>query len=85
VQHIFAQLVRSDDIEYRTDDPQENFETLRIASEYNQLIADWWKANAEDLDVPEAESEWAWYRPSGYVFPLHFSSDYIDISGPDIF
>ena len=52
---------------------------------YNQRIANWWKANADDLDVPEAESEWAWYRPAGYISPLHFSSDYIDISGPDIF
>ena len=82
---IFRHLVGADYHAYLSDDPMENFETLRVAAEYNALIADWWEANASDLNVPEAQAEWSWYRPSGYVFPLDFSSDYIDIAGPDIF
>ena len=82
---IFHHLVGVDYHPYLSDDPKENFETLRVAANYNQLIVDWWYANASDLSAQEAEQEWAWYRPSGYVYPLDFSSDYFAIAGPDLF
>ena len=82
---ILHHLVGVDYHPYLSDDPKENFETLRVASNYNQMIVEWWHANASELDAQEAEQEWGWYRPSGYVFPLDFSSDYFAIAGPDLF
>jgi hypothetical protein len=82
---VFEQLVGSDYVPYLSDDAENNFTVLRLAAEQNRIIADWWDTEGYWLSASEAEEEWAIWKPSGFLFPLDFSSDYIDIAGPDLF
>lgn len=84
-QTIFSDLVGPDYSPYLSDDPENNFEVLRLASEDNALVADWWNSNGVALSTEDAETEWALFRPSGFIYPLDFSSDYFDVAGPDLF
>jgi phosphatidylserine/phosphatidylglycerophosphate/cardiolipin synthase-like enzyme len=81
---IFLQYVGEEYAEYLSDDARNNFDVLRIARDYNQLVLDWWEDNQGDLDAAAAEEEWVEWRPSGFVFPLAFSESYFDV-GPDLF
>ncbi len=84
-QIIFEQLVGPEHMSYLSDDADNNFEVLRLASEENLLIADWWHSEGYWLSAEEAELEWSSWKPSGFLYPLEFSEEYLDIAGPDLF
>jgi len=65
--------------------PKNNVDVLQLVAETNQYYSLWWKENASDIPLQEAELEWSIGHPSGFVYPLSFSEDYIEISGPDLF
>ena len=82
---IFEDMVGSDYQGYLSDDAQNNFEVIALASEDNAIAAEWWEDEGEELSLDDAQDTWIIYRPSGFVYPLDFSSDYLDIVGPDLF
>ena len=82
---IFEDMVGSDYVDYLSDDAQNNFEVIALASEDNAIVAEWWEDEGEELSLDDAQDTWIIYRPSGFVYPLDFSSDYLDIVGPDLF
>ena len=82
---VFEQLVGPDHMPYLSDDPENNFEVLRLASEENLLISDWWHNEGYWLSAEEATIEWSSWKPSGFLYPLEFSEAYLDIAGPDLF
>jgi phosphatidylserine/phosphatidylglycerophosphate/cardiolipin synthase-like enzyme len=84
-QKVFAALVGEYHAPYLNDDPINNFEVFRLAAEQNHNISQWWEANQWDLTLEEAQEEWEWWKPSGFLFPLTFSDDYIEVVGPDVF
>ena len=69
---------------YLSDDPQNNFDVLKAVSDYNGELAEWWATYAEDLSAEQAEQTWADTPFYGYVHPLEFSSNYLEV-GPDMF
>ncbi len=81
---VFEQLVGEDLAPHLSDDAQNNLEVLRTAAEYNEELFAWWDAYADDLSAEEAEDTWKEYPPAGFVHPVEFSSDYIEV-GPDLF
>jgi phosphatidylserine/phosphatidylglycerophosphate/cardiolipin synthase-like enzyme len=81
---IFADMV-GEYASYLSDDAQNNFEVLRMVSQENRITAEWWADQGEDLSIDDALDEWVVYRPSGFVYPLDFSEDYLDVAGPDLF
>ncbi len=82
---ILADFVGDDWKGLLSDDPVNNMDVLRVAAESNQEILDWWEDHGSDLDADEAESTWASYHPSGFVYPLQISADYEWDVGPDLF
>ena len=58
---------------------------IALASEDNAIAAEWWEDEGEELSLDDAQDTRIIYRPSGFVYPLDFSSDYLDIVGPDLF
>ena len=83
-QRIFEQFVGDELADYLSDDAQNNMDVLRTAAEYNDELFAWWDEYGDDLSAEEAEDTWKEYPPAGFVHPVEFSSDYIDV-GPDIF
>jgi len=82
---VFANLVGPAWAPMLTDDPANNFDVLALAAADNAALLAWWEENASDLDADEAEAAWSEYHPSGFVYPLEISSDYMFDVGPDIF
>jgi phosphatidylserine/phosphatidylglycerophosphate/cardiolipin synthase-like enzyme len=82
---VFSNLVGSRWAPLLTDDAADNFEILAWAAADNASLLTWWEENASDLDAEEAEAAWSEYRPSGFVYPLEISSEYLFDVGPDIF
>ncbi len=70
---------------YLSDDPVNNLDVMRLAAEDNQYLNEWWTDNAEYLSADEAEEYWIEYRPSGFLYPLEFPSDWDLDVGPDLF
>ena len=81
---VFQQLVGPELSPYLSSDAQNNMDVLRTAMEYNAELFDWWDTYGDDLDWDEAEDTWAEYPPAGFVHPVEFSGDYIEV-GPDLF
>lgn len=82
---IFANLVGPEWEGLLTDDAANNLDVLRMASESNLDRLMWWLDNAGDLDAEEAEELWDTSSPSGFVYPLEVSDDYVFEVGPDAF
>jgi len=47
-------------------------------------LMDWWKTYEDDLSAEEAEANWESASFLGFVRPLTFSGDYLEV-GPDMF
>jgi phosphatidylserine/phosphatidylglycerophosphate/cardiolipin synthase-like enzyme len=83
---IFAQLVGERWESWLSNDPQNNLDVFRMAAEENAEILEWWNRWATSLDVDEANHEINNDRwPSGFVYPLEFSSNYWWDVSPDLF
>ncbi|MCP4808213.1 MAG: hypothetical protein GY913_30850 [Proteobacteria bacterium] len=81
---VFQQLVGPELSPYLSADAQNNMDVLRTAMEYNAELFEWWEMYGEDLDWDEAEAYWDDAPPAGFVHPVEFSGDYIEV-GPDLF
>jgi hypothetical protein len=68
-----------------SDDPENNFDVLAMAAEWNAEVAAFWEEWADSLTAEEAEEAWAEIGPSGLIYPLEISSDWIVNVGPDLF
>jgi phosphatidylserine/phosphatidylglycerophosphate/cardiolipin synthase-like enzyme len=83
---VFAQLVGERWDSWLSNDPENNLAVFRMAAEENAEILDWWRSWDSSLNVDEAINEInnGWW-PSGFVYPLDFSSDYWWDISPDLF
>jgi len=83
---VFAQLVGERWDSWLSNDPENNLAVFRMAAEENAEILDWWRSWDSSLNVDEAINEInnGWW-PSGFVYPLEFSSDYWWDISPDLF
>lgn len=82
---VFENLVGPEWDHLLTDDAINNFDVLAMVAEDNTDILDWWEDHADDLSLASAAAQWEVYRPSGFVYPLEISSDYVFDVGPDAF
>lgn len=84
-QRVFENIVGDAWVDLLSDDGRNNLDVLALAAEDNQTVLQWWEDHVDDLDVDSAQDQWERYRPSGFVYPLEFSDDYVFDVGPDAF
>jgi len=84
-QDILQDLVGDLWADMLSDDGRNNLDVLALAAEDNDQVLTWWEDFGSDLSVDSAISQWASYQPSGFVYPLEISGDYLFDVGPDAF
>lgn len=82
---VFENLAGPEYADWLTGDVATDLELLRELARYNREVADWWTDyDSVYDDVDEAEADWEEAHPEGFLLPLSYSSDYIEV-GPDLF
>jgi phosphatidylserine/phosphatidylglycerophosphate/cardiolipin synthase-like enzyme len=82
---IFSNLVGPDWAHEVSDDAVANLELLATVAASNQAHRDWWLENLDSVDADTMEHALDAHTPSGFVYPLEFSSEYWWDVGPDLF
>jgi len=82
---VFENLVGPDWAPYLSDDPQNNFDVLAMAADFNAEMITWWWEYGSDLSAKEALDLWPTTQTSGFVVPLDFGDDWVFDVGPDVF
>jgi phosphatidylserine/phosphatidylglycerophosphate/cardiolipin synthase-like enzyme len=84
-QRVFENLVGPEYADWLTGDVATDMELLEELARYNREVADWWTTydSAYD-DAEEAQTDWDETHPVGFLLPLSFSEDYLEV-GPDLF
>ncbi len=67
------------------DDPAAVLAHLDGVAASNAEHLAWWEANVARLSPAEAEAEWRTRAPSGWLYPLEPTADYLFDVGPDLF
>ena len=81
---VFENLVGPLYAPYLSDVAANNFAVIAEAAEYNQELMDWWKLVEDDISAESAQENWDNTDFLGFVRPVTFSSDYLEV-GPDMF
>lgn len=84
-ERVFAQIAGPIWAAQLTGDAINDFDVLKRAAEDNEAIMAWWELNAGSLDAPQADAARLQSWPTGFVYPLTISPDYLLEVGPDMF
>ena len=84
-ERVFENLVGPEYAGWLTGDVPTDMALMADLARYNREVADYWTEwDYYYDDAEEAWADWNASHPSGFLLPLDFSDDYIEV-GPDLF